>query len=204
MIASTATTITSFLAILIRWSSSWKRLASCAALRDSPPRGRLTSDTSGEPTGGDDATIDRPERQHGEASRGRTVDDARAVGRIESRRVARAEERLGVLMPHRDGTPFMRAHGGVCDDASRRLRPGVRAELRGIEPDQGNLIQQGSVADDLRRRIHREGQLLRTAERQILRGDHLAGALTVGEDEAIALSRPSGLVVVGGKDVDPA
>ncbi len=167
-----------------------------------PPLGRLTSDTSGEPTGGDDATIDRPERQHGQASRGRPVDDARAIGRIESRRVARAEKRLGVLVPHRDGTPFVRTHGGVRNDATRGLRPGVRAELRGIEPDQSHLIQQGSVADDLRHRIHREGELLRTAERQILRSDHLAGALTDGEDEPIALARPSGLVVLGGKDVD--
>src|SRR5256885_8188808 len=203
VIASTATTTTSLLTILIPWSSSWETARPLRRAARPPPLGRLTSDTSGEPTGGDDATtIDRPERQHGQASRGRPVDDARAIGRIESRRVARAEERLGVPVPHRDGAAFVRADGGVRDDASGRLRPGVRAELRGIEPDQGHLIQQGSVANDLRHRIHREGELLRTAERQILGGDHLPGALTVGEDESVALAWPHALVVLSGEDVD--
>ena len=152
--------------------------------------------------GSDDPTADRAERQHGETSRCRTVDDARAIGRIESRRVARTEERLGFLVPHRDGTPFVRADGGVRDDATRRLRTGVGAELRGIEPDQRHLIQQRSVANDLRHRIHREGELLRTAERQILGGDHLPGALTIGEDESVALAWPHALVVLSGEDVD--
>src|SRR5690242_17603453 len=108
MIASTATTVTRSLASLIadppRGNGS---LVTPRAAR-SPPLSRLTSDSSGEPAGGDDAALGRAERQHGEPSRRGPVDDARAIGRVESGCVARAEQRLRLRVPHRDRTAFVR------------------------------------------------------------------------------------------------
>src|SRR5262245_61172326 len=99
----------------------------------SPPLCGLTSDSSGEPTGSDDAALARAERQHGEPSRRRAVDDARAIGRVESRRVTRAEQRLRLRVPHRDRTPLVRADGGVRDHAAGSLRACLRTELRRVE-----------------------------------------------------------------------
>ena len=97
----------------------------------------------------------------------------------------------------------MRADGGVRHDSARRLGSSLFAELSRIEPDQRDLVEQGSVANDLRHRIHREGELLGTATRQVLRYDHLSGALAVGEDEAIPFPRTSQFLILPRDGDDP-
>jgi hypothetical protein len=96
------------------------------------------------------------------------------------------------------------ADGGVRDDAARRLGTGLRTELRRIQPNEGYLIEQGPVAHDLGRGVHREGQLLGAAERQVRGADHLPGALAGGKDEAVTLPWASSLVVLSGEDVESA
>ena len=97
----------------------------------------------------------------------------------------------------------MRADSGVRHDSTGCQGSRLLGELGRIEPDQRDLVEQGSIADHLRHGIHREGELLGTARRQVRWYDHLSGAFAVSEDEAIALSRASLFVVLrcGG---DPA
>lgn len=85
----------------------------------------------------------------------------------------------------------MRADGGVRHDAAGRLASRLLGELGRIEPDQRDLVEERSIAHDLRHRVHREGELLRPAGREVCWYDHLSGALAVGEDEAITFSRAS-------------
>src|SRR5262245_5236242 len=194
-IANTAATITRSLAILIVVPPA--RHGSPVALRCAIPLSlSLTTDATRELSRDHDAPADGLERQHGQAPRRWTIDDACAVRRIESRRVTRAEQALRCRMPHRDGTPLMCAYGGVGDHALRGVGARGLGELRRSEPDQRDLVEQGTVADDLGGRVHREGQLLGTAERKVVWYDHLASSLAEREDEAIALVRPSCLVVL--------
>jgi len=97
----------------------------------------------------------------------------------------------------------MRADSGVRHDSAGCLDSRLLGELGRIEPDQRDLVEQGSIADDLCHGIHREGELLGTARRQVRWYDHLSCALAVSEDEAIAFSRASLFLVLrcGG---DPA
>src|SRR5439155_27277696 len=66
-------------------------------------------------------------------------------------------------------------------------RPGLVGELCRIEADQRHQVEGRPVPYDLRARIHRVGQLLGPAERQVLRRDELAVPVAGWEHELIAL-----------------
>src|SRR5216117_2435697 len=160
----------------------------------SAPSTSLTTDPTGEAACDHEPTVQGLQRQHGKTPRRRSVDDSRAVRGVESRRVTRAEQGLRRGVPHRNRAVLMRTDGRIRDDAGGRLRASLLGEVRRIEAHEYELVEQRSVAHDVRGRIHREGELLRPAERQVVGGDDLSGALAVGENEAITLSRSVGLL----------
>src|SRR5262249_26219688 len=111
--------------------------------------------------------------------------------------------RFGVGLPHRHGTPLVCADRRVRYDAVSRIFLGIRAELCGVEPDQGYLIEKRSIPDHFAFRIHRVRQLLWAAEGKILGLDDLSCSNAEREHESITALRPSNFWIVSGGDRDP-
>ena len=127
----------------------------------------LESDAAFERTGDGERSVDDLQRQCRELPRRRAADDTRAVARIELRLVARALEAQHVAVPVRDVAARMRADAGVRDDAVCGTRARLVAELLGGQPHDDELIQPRAVADAARRRMHRIGEQLLRAERDV-------------------------------------
>src|SRR5262245_59310024 len=146
---------------------------------------RLPTDGAHKSPGGNQHPIHDAQGQDGKSPRGRPVHDAGAVLRIELRSVTRAKERFRVSLPHRHRAPLVCTDRRVRHNTLGRKFGGVRAELSGVEPNEGYLIEKRSVPDCFGFRIDGERELLRTAERKIVGLDHLSRSVTEREYKSI-------------------
>jgi len=120
---------------------------------------RLATDGTDEFPSGKQHPIHDAQGQDRSSPRRGPVDDSGAVLWIELRSVTEAEERFRVGLPHRHRAPLVCADRRVRHDTVGRIFLGVRAELCGIEPDEGYLIEERSVPDRFGSRIHGEREL---------------------------------------------
>src|SRR5262245_8268345 len=139
---------------------------------------RLATDGANKSAGGNQHPLHDAQGKDRESPRRWPIDDSGAVLRIELRSVTGAEQRVRVSLPHRHGAPLVCTDRRVRHDALGRKFDGVRAELSGVEPDEGYLIEKRSVPDRFGFRIHGERELLGTAERNILGLGDLSRSVT--------------------------
>src|SRR5207245_10720802 len=111
------------------------------------------------------------QRQGGQPSRRRAVQDPRALREGERREVARALDRARRRLPVPDVTPGVRAYRRIGDDAARGPGARVVVEPVRVEMDYQDLVEPRIVADDPGCRVHRKWGEAPPGRRQILARD---------------------------------
>src|SRR5262249_19619201 len=131
-------------------------------------------------------TVDDRQRQRRQSSRCRTVHHPRAVLEIEFREVAGTFDRARYALPVPLVASGMRADRRVRNDRSVcRTRTCLRTEISRFESNEEHLVEPRPVANDLRRRINREGDERRPSKKKVGERDRLALSTATGKDETV-------------------